>query len=89
MFKKKLQDSKQKDFSRKALNNYVVDDDPVAHIESCTDDSCERCEGYLEFYMCCDECGHVGHMDSDGWVLGDFDKYGRAKVYCSEKCKLT
>lgn len=41
------------------------------HLETCP--GCvERCDYLLNgFYMFCDDCGHAGHQDSDGWMLFD------------------
>ena len=59
-------------------------DDPndnIKHLLECRDVNCSRCAYLLnDFYMGCDQCGHVGHQDSDGWVTRE------GIPFCSEQC---
>ena len=50
----------------------------MAHIESCEKDDCEVCRHLVEFYMTCDGCLTVGHMDSMGWIMDPITQL----VYC-------
>ena len=51
------------------------------HLSECGNDNCDRC-GYLidGLYMACDQCGHWGSQDSNGWVMA------KGVPFCSEKC---
>ena len=50
------------------------------HLADC--DGCSRCEWLIdELYMACDQCGHWGLQDSDGWTLC------LGMVFCDERCR--
>ncbi len=55
---------------------------PQEHLTQCEDDDCERCDYLIHggFWMACDECGHWGHQDTDGWVMAE------GIPFCSVKC---
>lgn len=51
------------------------------HLTNCREDFCERCAWLIDgFYMSCDQCGHWGQQESDGWTLC------RAMVFCNRRC---
>lgn len=51
------------------------------HIEECNLDYCEWCDHYVEFFMCCEYCGHIGWIDCDGWFRSD-----DGRIFCNEDC---
>lgn len=61
-------------------NPFADGKENVEHLETCTRENCQRCDHLTEFYMCCDTCGSVGHMDSDGWFLHN------GIPYCNATC---
>ena len=50
------------------------------HVNECKVEDCDRCDHLSDFYMSCDTCGHVGHMDADGWYMVD------GIPYCNKNC---
>lgn len=62
-----------RDFSawdRSSSGPWEDDKSNADHLTDCP--GCERCDYLIDgFYMACDQCGHWGHQDSDGWVLVD------------------
>ena len=51
------------------------------HLTECGDDDCDRCSYLIDgFYLACDQCGHWGHQDSNGWVTAN------GVPFCSEDC---
>jgi hypothetical protein len=63
-----------------AVEEKPVDETPQNHANNCTNDNCEWCEALLEHYMACDECGHVGAKNADGWA----DIGADARVLCKQ-----
>lgn len=55
--------------------------DNAQHLTECERGDCERCDALVDgHYMACDQCGHWGHQDSDGWTMV------RDMVFCDEIC---
>jgi len=59
----------------------------MQHIESCQEDDCETCDHLLNFYMTCDGCLSVGHMDSYGWYMDEKTQLVYC-MHCAEERRL-
>jgi len=54
----------------------------AVHLTECANDCCARCDWLIDgFYMSCDQCGHWGQQDCDGWTLCC------GMPFCSDKCR--
>lgn len=63
------------------LDHWKDGKENARHLTECGDDDCERCSYLIDgFYMACDNCGHWGSQESDGWVLVE------GIPFCNEKC---
>lgn len=51
------------------------------HLSECEDAACGRCQYLIDgLYMACDQCGHWGQQESDGWTLC------QGMVFCDKRC---